>query len=67
MIECEKDPEGRSLFKTRGRHMVSKVLMQACRTFGIEQQYEKCVYKCSVLHQSTDEITAFVAALDWCS
>ncbi|KAI0325864.1 hypothetical protein GY45DRAFT_1374420 [Cubamyces sp. BRFM 1775] len=40
MIEYEKDPEGRSLFKTRGRHMVSKVLMQACRTFGIEQQYE---------------------------
>ncbi|KAJ8468788.1 hypothetical protein ONZ51_g9429 [Trametes cubensis] len=40
MIEYEKDPEGRSLFKTRGRHMVSKVLMQACRTFGIEQQYD---------------------------
>ncbi|KAH9851133.1 hypothetical protein C2E23DRAFT_259695 [Lenzites betulinus] len=40
MIEYNDDPESRSLFKTRGRHMVSKVLMQACRTFGIEDYYD---------------------------
>ncbi|KAI0827765.1 hypothetical protein BC628DRAFT_1317873 [Trametes gibbosa] len=40
MIEYNEDPESRSLFKTRGRHMVSKVLMQACRTFGIEDYYD---------------------------
>ncbi|KAI0629578.1 hypothetical protein C8Q77DRAFT_295086 [Trametes polyzona] len=40
MIEYGDDPESRSLFKTRGRHMVGKVLMQACRTFGIEQYYD---------------------------
>ncbi|EIW54134.1 uncharacterized protein TRAVEDRAFT_74391 [Trametes versicolor FP-101664 SS1] len=39
MIEYNDDPESRSLFKTRGRHMVSKVLMQACRTFGLEDYY----------------------------
>ncbi|KAI0752831.1 hypothetical protein C8Q80DRAFT_1267314 [Daedaleopsis nitida] len=38
-IEYNDDPESRSLFKTRGRHMVSKVLMQACRTFGLEEYY----------------------------
>ncbi|TFK85928.1 hypothetical protein K466DRAFT_664135 [Polyporus arcularius HHB13444] len=40
MIEYSEDPESRSLFKTRGRHMVSKVLMQACRTFGLEEYYD---------------------------
>ncbi|KAL6305100.1 hypothetical protein BKA93DRAFT_779941 [Sparassis latifolia] len=30
-----------SLFKTRGRHLVSKVLMQACRTSGIEHLYNR--------------------------
>ncbi|KAI0700990.1 hypothetical protein C8T65DRAFT_657033 [Cerioporus squamosus] len=39
MIEYSDDPESRSLFKTRGRHMVSKVLMQVCRTFGLEEYY----------------------------
>ncbi|RPD57833.1 hypothetical protein L226DRAFT_309414 [Lentinus tigrinus ALCF2SS1-7] len=39
MIEYSDDPESRSLFKTRGRHMVSKVLMQACRTFGLDDYY----------------------------
>ncbi|KAI0800206.1 hypothetical protein C8Q74DRAFT_1235065 [Fomes fomentarius] len=39
MIEYSEDPESRSLFKTRGRHTVSKVLMQACRTFGLEEYY----------------------------
>lgn len=41
MIEYNDDPESRSLFKTRGRHMVSKVLMQACRTFGLEDYYSR--------------------------
>ncbi|CDO69433.1 hypothetical protein BN946_scf184791.g28 [Trametes cinnabarina] len=41
MINYEKSPDGPSLFKTRGRHMVSKVLMQACRTFDIEQYYDR--------------------------
>ncbi|KAI0351961.1 hypothetical protein OH77DRAFT_827251 [Trametes cingulata] len=40
MIEYNDDPESRSLFKTRGRHMVSKVLMQACRTFGLAEYYD---------------------------
>ncbi|KAI0669505.1 hypothetical protein C8Q78DRAFT_1154837 [Trametes maxima] len=39
MIEYNDDAESRQLFKTRGRHTVSKVLMQACRTFGIEEFY----------------------------
>ncbi|OCH89418.1 hypothetical protein OBBRIDRAFT_888416 [Obba rivulosa] len=29
------------MFKTRGRHHVTKVLHQACRTFGIEDLYER--------------------------
>ncbi|PCH35664.1 hypothetical protein WOLCODRAFT_166401 [Wolfiporia cocos MD-104 SS10] len=29
------------LFKTRGRHPVSKVLLQACRTFKIEDMYKR--------------------------
>ncbi|EMD32998.1 hypothetical protein CERSUDRAFT_77046 [Gelatoporia subvermispora B] len=29
------------LFKTRGRHVVGKVLLQACRTFGIEDLYDR--------------------------
>ncbi|KAJ3006565.1 hypothetical protein NUW54_g3888 [Trametes sanguinea] len=41
MIEYDKKPDSPSLFKTRGRHMVSKVLMQACRTFEIEEFYDK--------------------------
>ncbi|KAI0645052.1 hypothetical protein C8Q79DRAFT_1011162 [Trametes meyenii] len=40
MIEYNDDAESRQLFKTRGRHTVSKVLMQACRTFGIEEFYQ---------------------------
>ncbi|KAH9935135.1 uncharacterized protein BXZ73DRAFT_100525 [Epithele typhae] len=40
VIEYSEDPDSRSLFKTRGRHMVSKVLLQACRTFGLEEYYE---------------------------
>ncbi|KAI0365088.1 hypothetical protein BV20DRAFT_1028715 [Pilatotrama ljubarskyi] len=39
MIEYNDDPESRSLFKTRARHTVSKVLMQACRTFGLAEHY----------------------------
>ncbi|KAH9922118.1 uncharacterized protein B0H18DRAFT_1185968 [Fomitopsis serialis] len=35
------DEETQTMFKTRGRHTVSKVLMQACRTFGIEELYDK--------------------------
>lgn len=33
--------ETQSLFKTRGRHQVSKVLMQACRTFGIPELFSR--------------------------
>ncbi|EPT02517.1 hypothetical protein FOMPIDRAFT_82520 [Fomitopsis schrenkii] len=33
--------ETQTMFKTRGRHTVAKVLMQACRTFGIEDLYDK--------------------------
>ncbi|KAH9888318.1 hypothetical protein C8Q73DRAFT_709762 [Cubamyces lactineus] len=54
MIEYDKDPEGRSLFKTRGRHTVSKVLMQACRTFGIEQQYDNA--RLVLLVEDEDEV-----------
>ncbi|TBU41219.1 hypothetical protein BD309DRAFT_1002612 [Dichomitus squalens] len=39
MIEYADDAESRTLFKTRARHAVSKVLMQACRTFGLEAYY----------------------------
>ncbi|PIL33726.1 hypothetical protein GSI_04351 [Ganoderma sinense ZZ0214-1] len=39
MIEYAEDPDSRSLFKTRARHTVSKVLMQACRTFEIQAYY----------------------------
>ena len=39
MIEYADDPDSRTLFKTRARHAVSKVLMQACRTFGLEAYY----------------------------
>ncbi|CCM01027.1 uncharacterized protein FIBRA_03075 [Fibroporia radiculosa] len=28
------------MFKTRGRHTVAKVLLQACRTFGLEHLYD---------------------------
>lgn len=41
MIEYSEDPESRSLFKTRGRHTVSKVLTHACRTFGLEEYYRR--------------------------
>lgn len=54
-IEYSEDPESRTLFKTRGRHLVSKVLMQACRTFGIEEEYEKCVSSvCRSIGRGTD-------------
>ncbi|KZT72361.1 hypothetical protein DAEQUDRAFT_723060 [Daedalea quercina L-15889] len=33
--------ETQTKFKTRGRHLVSKVLLQACRTFGIENMYDR--------------------------
>ena len=46
-IEYSEDPESRSLFKTRGRHMVSKVLMQACRTFGLEEYYHRYAGLCT--------------------
>ena len=39
MIEYAEDPDSRSLFKTRARHTVSKVLMQACRTFELQAYY----------------------------
>ncbi|KAM5537899.1 hypothetical protein V8D89_008375 [Ganoderma adspersum] len=39
MIEYADDPDSRSLFKTRARHTVSKVLMQACRTFELQAYY----------------------------
>lgn len=39
MIEYADDPDSRSLFKTRARHTVSRVLMQACRTFEIQDHY----------------------------
>ncbi|KAI1790359.1 hypothetical protein LXA43DRAFT_1062162 [Ganoderma leucocontextum] len=39
MIEYADDPDSRSLFKTRARHIVSKVLMQACRTFELQAHY----------------------------
>lgn len=38
VIEIQYDDDGdfkSSLFKTRGRHTVNKVLKMACRTFGI--------------------------------
>lgn len=36
------DPEANQTgFKTRGRHLVSKVLMQACKTFGIDHLYDR--------------------------
>ncbi|KAH9949304.1 hypothetical protein B0H21DRAFT_729557 [Amylocystis lapponica] len=35
------DDDNRMLFKTRGRHLVGKVLMQACRTFEIEQFFPR--------------------------
>ncbi len=54
MIEYSDDPESRSLFKTRGRHMVSKVLMQACRTFGLEEYYDRCVC-CTPYPHVTDD------------
>ncbi|KAI8971001.1 hypothetical protein BD414DRAFT_228692 [Trametes punicea] len=53
MIEYEKT-DSRFLFKTRGRHMVSKVLMQACRTFDIEKYYDKA--RLVLLVEDEDEI-----------
>nr|VWO95691.1 Fungal_trans domain-containing protein [Ganoderma boninense] len=42
MIEYAEDPDGsRSLFKTRARHTVSRVLMQACRTFELQEYYPR--------------------------
>lgn len=34
-------PTHRAEFKTRGKHLVKKVLVAACKTFGLD--YEKCV------------------------
>nr|VWP01479.1 DgcP [Ganoderma boninense] len=41
MIEYAEDPDSRSLFKTRARHTVSRVLMQACRTFELQNYYHR--------------------------
>lgn len=42
-FDDEIGEENQTKFKTRGRHTVAKVLMQACRVFGLEDYYDKCV------------------------
>ncbi|KAI0944008.1 hypothetical protein AcV7_001946 [Taiwanofungus camphoratus] len=48
--------ETQSLFKTRGRHQVSKVLMQACRTFGIPELFSRAHLVLIVDVEEDDEI-----------
>lgn len=39
----DEDNESGSQFKTKNKHMVRKVLWTACRTFGMQEQYEQYV------------------------
>ncbi len=58
MIEYAENPDSRSLFKTRARHTVSKVLMQACRTFELQAYYHSA--RLVLVAEQVDEETGEV-------
>ena len=45
VIEYDDDDgeENETKFMTRGRHTVAKVLKHACRTFDLDDYYDRCV------------------------